>query len=146
MVGAENDEGDPAVTLELRDSPYTRAMWDFSFHALYKVNILSLSLSLSTFPFLLMHLSNFLFFLKLFLPFHVFLESFPLSPLNIFPDFLLFSQAIFPLSVPFKGYTEFKVASNDDHNYEHGHQALLFQCRPAHVLQCRPSSEIYIVH
>lgn len=44
VVGAENDEGDPAVTLELRDSPYTRAMWDFSFHALYKVTLSSKSL------------------------------------------------------------------------------------------------------
>ncbi|CAA7401971.1 unnamed protein product [Spirodela intermedia] len=44
VVGAENVEGDPAVTLELRDNPYSRAMWDFSFQALYKVTLSSKSL------------------------------------------------------------------------------------------------------
>lgn len=34
---SENVEGNPVVTLELKDDSYSRAMWDFSFHALYKV-------------------------------------------------------------------------------------------------------------
>jgi len=34
---SENVEGNPVVTLELKDDTYSRAMWDFSFHALYKV-------------------------------------------------------------------------------------------------------------
>ncbi|XP_078430997.1 galactose mutarotase-like superfamily protein [Wolffia australiana] len=39
VVGTENAEGDPTVTLELKDNEYTRAMWDFSFHALYKISL-----------------------------------------------------------------------------------------------------------
>lgn len=34
---SEANEGDPAVTLELKDDSYSRSMWDFSFQALYKV-------------------------------------------------------------------------------------------------------------
>ncbi|MQL97136.1 hypothetical protein Taro_029818 [Colocasia esculenta] len=45
IAGSENVEGDPVVTLELKDSSYSRAMWDFSFHALYKVTINAKSLS-----------------------------------------------------------------------------------------------------
>lgn len=37
VVDSENVEGNPVVTLELKDAPYSRAMWDFSFHALFKV-------------------------------------------------------------------------------------------------------------
>jgi D-hexose-6-phosphate mutarotase len=37
ITDSEVTEGDPAVTLELKDDSYSRAMWDFSFHALYKV-------------------------------------------------------------------------------------------------------------
>lgn len=35
-VSSENVEEKPVVTVELRDGPYSRAMWDYSFHALYK--------------------------------------------------------------------------------------------------------------
>lgn len=31
-------EGNPIVTLELKDGPYSRSMWDYSFQALYKVS------------------------------------------------------------------------------------------------------------
>ena len=31
-------EGNPVITLELKDGPYSRSMWDFSFQALYKVS------------------------------------------------------------------------------------------------------------
>lgn len=37
VINSENTDGNPAVTLELKDGPYSRAMWDFSFQALYKV-------------------------------------------------------------------------------------------------------------
>lgn len=37
VVDCENAEGNPVVTLELKDGAYSRAMWDFSFGALYKV-------------------------------------------------------------------------------------------------------------
>lgn len=37
VVDSESAEGNPVVTLELKDAPYSRAMWDFSFHALLKV-------------------------------------------------------------------------------------------------------------
>lgn len=40
LVDSQNVEGNPVVTLELKDAPYSRAMWDFSFHALYKVKAL----------------------------------------------------------------------------------------------------------
>lgn len=39
LVSSENVEGNPIVTVELKDGPYSRAMWDYSFHALYKVRI-----------------------------------------------------------------------------------------------------------
>ncbi|KAK7406720.1 hypothetical protein VNO78_08350 [Psophocarpus tetragonolobus] len=45
FVGSENTEGNPVVTLELKDAPYSRAMWDFSFHALFKVTLNDKSLS-----------------------------------------------------------------------------------------------------
>ncbi|KAK7309300.1 hypothetical protein RJT34_05907 [Clitoria ternatea] len=45
FVDSENLEGNPVVTLELKDAPYSRAMWDFSFHALYKVTLNAKSLS-----------------------------------------------------------------------------------------------------
>lgn len=45
IAGSENNEGDPIVTLELKDDPYSRSMWDFSFQALYKVTLNSKSLS-----------------------------------------------------------------------------------------------------
>ena len=38
IVDSANVEGDPVVILELKDGPYSRAMWDFSFQALYKVS------------------------------------------------------------------------------------------------------------
>ncbi|CAA2937905.1 glucose-6-phosphate 1-epimerase [Olea europaea subsp. europaea] len=39
LVNSENVEGNPIVTLELKDSPYSRSMWDYSFLALYKVTL-----------------------------------------------------------------------------------------------------------
>ncbi|KAK1321634.1 hypothetical protein QJS10_CPA03g00315 [Acorus calamus] len=42
---SENIEGNPVVTLELKDGPYSRSMWDFSFHAIYKVELNSKSLT-----------------------------------------------------------------------------------------------------
>lgn len=42
---SEDKEGDVAITLELKDDSYSRSMWDFSFHALYKVILQSNSLS-----------------------------------------------------------------------------------------------------
>ncbi|XP_052725498.1 putative glucose-6-phosphate 1-epimerase isoform X1 [Vigna angularis] len=45
LVDSENAEGSPVVTMELKDSPYSRAMWDFSFHALFKVTLNAKSLS-----------------------------------------------------------------------------------------------------
>ncbi|KAL9229876.1 hypothetical protein vseg_005295 [Gypsophila vaccaria] len=45
VVESENVEGKPVVTFELKDSPYSRSMWDFSFQALYKVILDSTSLS-----------------------------------------------------------------------------------------------------
>ncbi|KAF6166681.1 hypothetical protein GIB67_005543, partial [Kingdonia uniflora] len=45
IANSENVDGNPAVTLEMKDSPYSRAMWDFSFQALYKVILNSKSLS-----------------------------------------------------------------------------------------------------
>ncbi|GMH14873.1 hypothetical protein Nepgr_016714 [Nepenthes gracilis] len=45
LVDSENVEGKPVITLELKDSPYSRAMWDFSFRALYKVTLDLTSLS-----------------------------------------------------------------------------------------------------
>lgn len=40
IVDSENIEGNPILTIELKDSPYSRSMWDFSFQALFKVVIL----------------------------------------------------------------------------------------------------------
>lgn len=37
VVDSENAVDNAAVTLELKDGPYSRSMWDFAFHALYKV-------------------------------------------------------------------------------------------------------------
>jgi glucose-6-phosphate 1-epimerase len=45
ITDSEANEGDPAVTLELKDDSYSRSMWDFSFQALYKVALHSTSLS-----------------------------------------------------------------------------------------------------
>ncbi|KAG5061049.1 hypothetical protein JHK87_002078 [Glycine soja] len=45
VVDSENTEGNPVVTLELKDAPYSRAMWDFSFHALFKVTLNAKSLA-----------------------------------------------------------------------------------------------------
>ncbi|XP_015964157.1 putative glucose-6-phosphate 1-epimerase [Arachis duranensis] len=45
VADSENVEGDPVVTLELKDDSYSRAMWDFGFHALFKVTLNSKSLS-----------------------------------------------------------------------------------------------------
>ncbi|PIA55786.1 hypothetical protein AQUCO_00700243v1 [Aquilegia coerulea] len=45
VADSENVEGNPILTLELKDGPYSRAMWDFSFQALYKVILKSNSLS-----------------------------------------------------------------------------------------------------
>lgn len=38
IVSSENVEGNPTITLELKDGPYSRSMWDYSFQALYKVS------------------------------------------------------------------------------------------------------------
>nr|XP_007156961.1 hypothetical protein PHAVU_002G031900g [Phaseolus vulgaris]ESW28955.1 hypothetical protein PHAVU_002G031900g [Phaseolus vulgaris] len=38
VVDSESAEGNPVVTLELKDAPYSRAIWDFSFHALFKAS------------------------------------------------------------------------------------------------------------
>lgn len=45
VVDSESAEGNPVVTLELKDAPYSRAIWDFSFHALFKVALNAKSLS-----------------------------------------------------------------------------------------------------
>ncbi|KAH9620698.1 hypothetical protein KSS87_004081 [Heliosperma pusillum] len=45
ILESESVEGKPVVTFELKDSPYSRSMWDFSFHALYKVILDSTNLS-----------------------------------------------------------------------------------------------------
>ncbi|KAL2497958.1 Galactose mutarotase-like superfamily protein [Abeliophyllum distichum] len=39
LVNSENVEGNPVITLELKDTPYSRSMWDYSFLALYKVTL-----------------------------------------------------------------------------------------------------------
>ncbi|WOL17022.1 glucose-6-phosphate 1-epimerase [Canna indica] len=44
IADSDNIEGDPILTLELRDDPYSRSMWDFSFQALYKIRLHSNSL------------------------------------------------------------------------------------------------------
>ncbi|KAM7516238.1 hypothetical protein LguiA_005821 [Lonicera macranthoides] len=45
ILNSENADGNPVITLELKDSPYSRAMWDFSFQALYKISLDKKSLS-----------------------------------------------------------------------------------------------------
>ncbi|CAL9151086.1 putative glucose-6-phosphate 1-epimerase [Musa acuminata AAA Group] len=45
IADSDNVEGDPIITLELRDDPYSRSMWDFSFRTSYKVKLHSNSLS-----------------------------------------------------------------------------------------------------
>ncbi|XP_021718028.1 putative glucose-6-phosphate 1-epimerase [Chenopodium quinoa] len=45
VVDSESIEGKPVLTLELKDTPYSRAMWDYSFQALYKIILDSNSLS-----------------------------------------------------------------------------------------------------
>lgn len=45
IADSESVEGDTVITLELKDSPYSRSMWDFSFNALYKITLGSKSLS-----------------------------------------------------------------------------------------------------
>lgn len=40
IADSANVEGNPVITLELKDGPYSRAMWDFSFQALYKVSLI----------------------------------------------------------------------------------------------------------
>lgn len=41
VVDSQNAADDnAAVTLELKDGPYSRAMWDFAFQALYKVHVM----------------------------------------------------------------------------------------------------------
>ncbi|KAL6520034.1 hypothetical protein OROHE_017177 [Orobanche hederae] len=39
IVSSENVEGNPTITLELKDGQYSRAMWDYSFQILYKVTL-----------------------------------------------------------------------------------------------------------
>lgn len=39
IVGTENVEGSPTITLELKDDEYTRSMWDYTFQALYKISL-----------------------------------------------------------------------------------------------------------
>ncbi|CAH1413585.1 unnamed protein product [Lactuca virosa] len=39
IVDSENVDGTPVITLELKDSSYSRAMWDYSFQALYKITL-----------------------------------------------------------------------------------------------------------
>ncbi|XP_020249874.1 putative glucose-6-phosphate 1-epimerase isoform X2 [Asparagus officinalis] len=39
LADSENSEGDPTVTLELKDDNYSRSMWDFSFHASYRASV-----------------------------------------------------------------------------------------------------------
>ncbi|KAI3813542.1 hypothetical protein L1987_18268 [Smallanthus sonchifolius] len=45
IVDSENVDGSPVITLELKESPYSRAMWDYSFQALYKITLDNKSLS-----------------------------------------------------------------------------------------------------
>ncbi|XP_052195318.1 putative glucose-6-phosphate 1-epimerase [Diospyros lotus] len=45
FVDSQDLEGKPVVTLELKDSPYSHSMWDFSFQAIYKVSLDEKSLS-----------------------------------------------------------------------------------------------------
>ncbi|KAH6755165.1 Galactose mutarotase-like superfamily protein [Perilla frutescens var. hirtella] len=45
IVSSETVEGNPSITLELKDGPYSRSMWDYSFQALFKVTLDSNALS-----------------------------------------------------------------------------------------------------
>ncbi|GFY86411.1 Galactose mutarotase-like superfamily protein [Actinidia rufa] len=45
ILDSQELEGNPVVTLELKDDPYSRSMWDFSFQATYKVILDAKSLS-----------------------------------------------------------------------------------------------------
>ncbi|CAM8996020.1 unnamed protein product [Rhodiola kirilowii] len=45
VIDTENVDGKPVVTLELTDNPYSRAMWDYGFQALFKVTLDAKSLS-----------------------------------------------------------------------------------------------------
>ncbi|KAI8567789.1 hypothetical protein RHMOL_Rhmol02G0149200 [Rhododendron molle] len=45
VVDSDDVEGNPVVTIELKDGPYSRSMWDFSFQAIYKVILDAKSLS-----------------------------------------------------------------------------------------------------
>ncbi|GAB2227390.1 hypothetical protein Droror1_Dr00009210 [Drosera rotundifolia] len=45
VVDSESAGEKPVITLELKDGPYSRSMWDFSFQALYKITLDSKSLS-----------------------------------------------------------------------------------------------------
>lgn len=45
IVDSDNVDGSPVITLELKESPYSRAMWDYSFQALYKITLDKKSLS-----------------------------------------------------------------------------------------------------
>ncbi|KAL3813192.1 hypothetical protein ACJIZ3_014460 [Penstemon smallii] len=45
IVKSENVEGNPSITLELKDDSYTRSMWDYSFQALFKVTLEKSTLS-----------------------------------------------------------------------------------------------------
>lgn len=45
VVDSDNADGNPVVTLLLKDGPYSRSMWDFGFQALYKVILNSKSIS-----------------------------------------------------------------------------------------------------
>ena len=42
IVNSENVEGNPIITLELKDGPYSRSMWDHTFQVLYKVGCLAI--------------------------------------------------------------------------------------------------------
>ncbi|KAM7251517.1 hypothetical protein ACFE04_023400 [Oxalis oulophora] len=44
IVDTQNHDGNPVVTVELKDNPYSRAMWEFSFQAMYKVMLQEKSL------------------------------------------------------------------------------------------------------
>lgn len=45
VASSSNSEGNPMVTLVLKDNPYTHSMWDYSFLATYKVTLSSDKLS-----------------------------------------------------------------------------------------------------
>ncbi|RXH75124.1 hypothetical protein DVH24_029845 [Malus domestica] len=45
VIDSENVQGDPTITLELKEGECSRSMWDFSFQALYKVTLQTKSLS-----------------------------------------------------------------------------------------------------